>query len=186
MRVSSGEIRHLFWKVVVAVAQPCAHILDWSWWRRCHQALAGACHCRRRALRLPPVPVVEGAGAPGAREQPAPLATALPEGELPTGEEAPDEESLAETIARVWARLEPLLPVPRRSGRQIVHDRRQILAAIVHVMHTDCGWSALPSHVPPWKTVHDHDVTWRKTGIWAPIWAGLRFPGARPYEQLQL
>jgi len=87
VRVSSGEIRHPFWKVVVAVAQPCAHILDWSWWRRCHQALSGACHCRRRALRLPPAPVVEGAGAPGAREQPAPLATALPEGELPAGAE---------------------------------------------------------------------------------------------------
>jgi transposase len=185
VRVSSGEIRQLFWKVVLSVAQPCAHILHWSWWRRCHQALARAGHCRRRAAHLPPV-AVDDAAAPAVGEGAAPLVTALPEGERPAGAEAPGEASLAETIARVWARLEPLLPVPRRSGRQIVHDRRQILAAMVHVMHTDCGWSNLPSHVPPWKTVHDHYVTWRKSGIWAQIWEGLRFPGARPFDQLQL
>jgi len=83
-------------------------------------------------------------------------------------------------------RLQPLLPSPRRAGRQIVHDRRQILEAMVYVMQTDCGWSNLPSRFPPWKTVHDHYATWRKTGIWAHIWAGIPTPGPRPLEQLQL
>jgi len=53
-------------------------------------------------------------------------------------------------------------------------------------MQTDCGWSNLPSRFPPWKTVHDHYATWRKTGIWAHIWAGIPTPGPRPLEQLQL
>jgi len=30
VRVSSREGRQLFWNVVLAVAQPCAHILHWS------------------------------------------------------------------------------------------------------------------------------------------------------------
>jgi len=185
--VSSGEIRQLFWKVVLTVTQPTAHILHWSWWRRCHQALARAGHCRRRAAQLPPV-AVSTAAAPAVGELSGPGVSAPPDGERCTarGAAPPGEVSREETIARVWARLEPLLPVARRAGRQIVHDRRQILEAMIHVMQTDCGWSNLPSHFPPWKTVHDHYVTWRKSGIWAQIWVGLRFPGARPFEQLQL
>ncbi|WP_157041025.1 transposase [Roseiflexus sp. RS-1] len=182
--MSSGEGRQLFWNVVLAVAQPCAHILHWSWQRRCHHALAQAAHCRRRARQLPPVVVAAADGL----NLPAPAVIALPNGEPPAVEGAnpPGEATREEIIAQVWARVAPLLPVPRRAGRQIVHDRRQILEAMVHVMHTDCGWSALPSHFPPGKTVHDHSVTWRKTGIWAQIWVGLRLPGARPFEQLQL
>lgn len=183
--MSSGEIRQLFWKVVLIVTQPTAHTLHWSWWRRCHQALARAGHCRRRAAQLPAV-AVGAAAAPAVGELPGPVARVPPHGEREEDASAPGEASLEATLARVWARLEPLLPVPRRSGRQIVHDRRQILAAIVHVMQTDCGWSALPSQFPPWKTVHDHYVSWRKSGIWSLIWAGLRVPGARPLEQLQL
>lgn len=108
---------------------------------------------------------------------------------MPPDPGVPGSPSLADPtaiLAQVWARLEPLLPIPRRSGRQIVHDRRQILEAIVYVMQTDCGWSGLPSRFPPWKTVHDHYVTWRKAGIWDHIWDGIAPPGPRPLEQLQL
>lgn len=92
-------------------------------------------------------------------------------------EARPAPEDAAATVAQVWACLQPLLPPPRRSGRQIVHDRRQIREAMVYVMQTDCGWSHLPSGFPPWKTVHEQYVTWRKTGIWAQIWAGIAPPG---------
>jgi transposase len=98
----------------------------------------------------------------------------------------PDDGDPGDPIAQAWARLETLLPAPRRSGRQVVHDRRHILDAIVYVLQTDCGWSGLPSRFPPWKTVHNQYVTWRKAGIWSQIWAGLSLPGTRPLGQLQL
>ena len=187
MRLSSGEIRHLFWQLVVAVERQAAQILQWSWWRRGHQAWAAYHHGRRRAELLPPVAVEIAV----AQIEPEPAGVEVVEAptegtSMAEVAETPAEGTLADTLARVWARLEPLLPAQRRAGRQIVHDRRHILEAIVYVMHTDCGWSALPSRFPPWKTVHDHYVTWRKTGIWAQIWAGIRLPGARPLDQLQL
>ncbi|MBK9709715.1 MAG: transposase [Kouleothrix sp.] len=92
----------------------------------------------------------------------------------------------ADVLAVVWARLAPLLPPTRRSGRQPVYDRRRIVEAIGYVMQTDCGWNARPSTFPPWKTVHDQYVRWRKEGIWHQIWAGLPPPAPRPVEQLQL
>lgn len=80
-------------------------------------------------------------------------------------------------LATLWERLAPLLPQPRRSGRQIVYDRRTILEAIVYVVRTDCGWKELPSRFPPWKTVHEQFVAWRKAGIWDQIWHDLTVPG---------
>jgi Putative transposase of IS4/5 family (DUF4096) len=148
-------------------------VLRWSWWRRWHQAWAAWHHARRRADALPPPLVV------------SPCQPAVPD--LPAGSaDPPDDPEEADVLALVWARLAALLPPQRRSGRQPVYDRRRIVEAIVYVMQTDCGWSALPSTFPPWKTVHDQFVTWRKAGIWNQMWAGLKPPGPRPLEQLQL
>jgi transposase len=71
----------------------------------------------------------------------------------------------------LWKRLEPLLPTGKRSGRGYSHDRRVVLEAIVHVMQSDCGWQALPSRFPSWKTVHAQYRQWRTQGIWQKIWA---------------
>jgi len=94
----------------------------------------------------------------------------------------PPADAPADVLAAVWTRLAARLPAPRRSGRQPVYDRQHILEAIVYVLQTDCGWSALPSRFPPWKTVHDQFVAWRKAGIWHQIWQGLTPPGPRPLE----
>jgi hypothetical protein len=156
----------------VAVERSAAQMLQWSWWRRWHQAWAAWHHARRRAAVLAPQPL-DGAPPQG----PAVAAGAE------AGREAASTEA---TIAQVWARLEPLLPVRRRAGRQIVHDRRQILEAIVYVLQTDCGWSNIPSRYPPWKTVQAQFVVWRNTGTWDRIWQGVPPPGPRPLEELQL
>jgi Putative transposase of IS4/5 family (DUF4096) len=150
----------------VAGERQAAAILDWSWWRRWHQATAAWHHMRRRAAALAPVPT---AAAPPAVAPERPAEDAHP----------PDDGALTDTLARVWARLAARLPTTRRAGRQVVYDRRRILEAIVYVMQTDCGWSALPSSFPPWKTVHDQFVAWRKAGIWNQIWEGITPPGPR-------
>jgi hypothetical protein len=145
LRLSSAEIRHVFWQLVLACERSAALLLQWSWWRRSHQWWARWYHYRKRA----------GAGveSPAAMEQGKEQAQHVPERE------------------ELWKRLEPLLPTGKRSGRGYSHDRRVVLEAIVHVMQSDCGWQALPSRFPSWKTVHAQYRQWRRQGIWQKIWA---------------
>jgi len=69
-----------------------------------------------------------------------------------------------------WRRLEMWLASVRRGGRPYSHPRREVFDAIVEVMQTDCGWQALPSQFPHWKTVYAQYSQWRKAGIWDRIW----------------
>jgi len=143
----------------LTVERSATAILRWSWWRRWHQAWARFYHQRRRA----------GAAA-GPRSAPA---TAPPA-------RVPPED----VLDVVWKRLAPLLPPAHRVGRPYTHDRRVVLAAIVYVMRTDCGWQHLPGRFPPWQTVYSQLTQWRKTGIWAKMWSGLDQP--HPTDELQL
>lgn len=47
-----NEIRGLFTRLLPRIAPPATHILRWSRWRRRHQAVARACHYRRRAKHI--------------------------------------------------------------------------------------------------------------------------------------
>jgi len=158
VRLSCGEIRRLFWQLVLVVERSARAILRWSWWRRWHQAWARYYHYRRRS----------GAG----EEQHPPVAP------------APAVARQLDVTEVVWSRLEPLLPRMRRVGHPYDYPRRLVLEAIVYVMQTDCGWQHLPSHFPPWQTVYSQLTQWRKNGIWAKIWAGLDTP--HPTDELQL
>ncbi len=48
IRLSSAEIRHLLWQLVLALGQTAEEILAWSRWRRRHQAVAKYYHYKRR------------------------------------------------------------------------------------------------------------------------------------------
>jgi SRSO17 transposase len=49
--LTSNEIQHLFAALVAAPVADSGHRLRWSWWRRCQQARARACHYRQQANR---------------------------------------------------------------------------------------------------------------------------------------
>ena len=49
MRLSVGEIRRLFWCLVLATQQRVERLLAWSPWRRWHQGMAKYWHYKRRA-----------------------------------------------------------------------------------------------------------------------------------------
>ena len=53
-----------------------------------------------------------------------------------------------------WARVEPVLPKPARTGRQREVDLREVLNAIRYLARTGCGWRMLPKDFPPWQTVY--------------------------------
>jgi hypothetical protein len=156
VRLSCSEIRQLFWKLVGRVEQSAAMILNWSAWRRWHQAWARYYHYLWHQCR-------EAARA-------APQAAAEQEQALASGAEQQEGTTLA------WQRLEGLLPPGDRVGRPYGYARRLVLEAIVYVMQTDCGWRRLPSSFPPWQTVYAQLRQWRKTGIWDKIWSGLLQP----------
>ena len=48
--LSVGEIRRLFWRLVLATQQRVERILAWSTWRRWHQGIAKYWHYKRRAV----------------------------------------------------------------------------------------------------------------------------------------
>jgi transposase len=53
-----------------------------------------------------------------------------------------------------WAKIEPLLPKPARTGRQREVDLREILNAIRYMTRSGGGWRMLPKDFPPWQTVY--------------------------------
>jgi hypothetical protein len=46
--LSTGEIRRLISRLQRAAGVALEHLFAWSLWRRIHQAVAKACHWRRR------------------------------------------------------------------------------------------------------------------------------------------
>jgi transposase len=53
-----------------------------------------------------------------------------------------------------WAKIEPLLPKPARTGRRREFDFREILNAIRYMARSGGGWRMLPKDFPPWQTVY--------------------------------
>jgi hypothetical protein len=153
VRLSCAEIRRLFWQLVLLVERSAAAILRWSRWRRWHQAWARYYHYRRREDRRQPDCCAV------ASEEMAPSAVALV-----------DAAGTIDLVEEVWQRLQPLLPTGKRSGRPYSHDRRLIVEAIVHQRRTGCAWNALPSHFPPYQTVHTQLRNWQKSGLWGRAW----------------
>ncbi len=76
-------------------------------------------------------------------------------------------ESESEIPDDVWARIVPLLPVPRRKnrrGRPRMNDR-QAMAAIWYKLRTGCSWKALPRQLGAGSTVHDRFQAWAAAGV---------------------
>jgi putative transposase len=73
-----------------------------------------------------------------------------------------------------WHILAPLIPTPKPGGRPAVHQRRELLNAMLYLARAGCAWRLLPHDLPPWQTVY-HDVRcWRLEGRWAHMVAVLR------------
>ena len=53
-----------------------------------------------------------------------------------------------------WAKIEPFLPKPAKTGRRREVDLREVLNAIRYLARTGCGWRMLPKDFPPWQTVY--------------------------------
>jgi len=73
-----------------------------------------------------------------------------------------------------WHHLEPLLPLPKSTGRPRQWDLRLILNGIFYLLRSGCAWRMLPQEYPPWPTVHDYYRRWRMDGTWERIHSQIR------------
>jgi putative transposase len=73
-----------------------------------------------------------------------------------------------------WSFLEPLLPVPRATGRPKTHSTREVLNAIFYMVRGGCAWRLLPHDFPPWKSVYHYFRSWRLDGTWERMHSALR------------
>ena len=67
-----------------------------------------------------------------------------------------------------WVILAPFV-AQGKMGRPRKHDIRNIINAIRYVMKSGCQWRLLPKDFPPWQTVYDYYLRWRKSGKWHKI-----------------
>src|SRR4029450_7840390 len=87
---------------------------------------------------------------------------------------APRRRYATDLSDREWALLAPLIPAPKPGGRPAVHDRRELVNAMLYWLRAGCAWRLLPHDFPPWQTVYHYWRVWRQQGRWERILARLR------------
>ena len=73
-----------------------------------------------------------------------------------------------------WAILEPLVPSVKPGGRPPLHDRRELVNAMLYVLRSGEAWRLLPHDLPPWQTVYHSFRLWRDDGTWERIHTAVR------------
>jgi transposase len=73
-----------------------------------------------------------------------------------------------------WARLEPLLPKGKKSGRPPRWSKRQLINGIRWRTRTGAPWRDTPARYGPWQTVYGLFRRWQRDGTWQQILTGLQ------------
>jgi Putative transposase of IS4/5 family (DUF4096) len=116
--------------------------LDWSRWRRAHQAAAARCHAARRALRRKALPPARAA---------------------PPSVSASADPGLTDAE---WRRVAPVLPPQKPAKGRPRHDHRTVLGGILWVVRSGASWRAMPAEYGKWETAYKRYRLWRETGRW--------------------
>ncbi len=77
---------------------------------------------------------------------------------------------------RQWELVCPLLPdtPPGPAGRPVVHDKREIINAILYHVRAGGSWRMLPKDLPPWQTVYGYFRDWTNDGTLKALHDALR------------
>jgi len=74
-----------------------------------------------------------------------------------------------------WRRLKRLLPNRRgRRGRPMKLALREVVNAILYLIHTGCQWADLPHDLPNFNSVYYHYRKWCRDGTWQRVNRRLR------------
>jgi hypothetical protein len=133
------EVRRLF-LAVTGNREQRRFRLQWSVWRRAHQAIAARCHAQRRA-----------------RGWDQPLITLAP---------VPSASGPAELTEAEWERVRPFLPPQRSPTGRPRHDHRTLLSGILWVVRTHSSWRDLPREFGNWEAAYKRYRLWCDIGLW--------------------
>ncbi len=84
-----------------------------------------------------------------------------------------------------WVLLEPLVPALSSEAAYHVHERREIVNAILYVLRSGCPWRMLPHEFPAWGTVYYYFRRWQREGIWDQVLRALRMQVRRKQDRDQ-
>ena len=70
-----------------------------------------------------------------------------------------------ELTDQAWARIEPLLPPVKGTGRKR-RDDRQVINGVLWKLATGAAWRDVPERYGPWQTVYERFRSWTKDGTW--------------------
>jgi len=73
-----------------------------------------------------------------------------------------------------WAMLEPLVPALSPEAASHVHERREIVNAMLSVLRSGCAWRMLPYEFPAWAMVSSPFRTGPREVIWDHLLRALR------------
>lgn len=132
--------------------------LEWSQWRRHHQATARRGHVARRVRRHATALGLSALARPEPQPSSAVALRALVSADLSEAE---------------WARILPLLPPEKSRRGRPAHAHRPLVAAMIWVERTGAAWRQVPPHVGPWQRVYNRYRIWRRSGLWTRIVAAV-------------
>jgi transposase len=87
----------------------------------------------------------------------------------PDGPKAPRRAYPSDLTDGQWERIAPLLPQGRTRGQPRIWEVREIVDAILYLLHNGGVWRALPHDLPPWPTVWTYFREWREAGVWKTV-----------------
>ena len=73
-----------------------------------------------------------------------------------------------------WARLEPLLPKAKKSGRPSKWTKRQLIDGIRWRVRVGAPWRDVPGCYGSWQAVYALFRRWQRAGVWRRIVTGLQ------------
>src|SRR5215213_6615833 len=123
-------------------------LLEWSVWRRAHQAVAA--RCRKASL------AAKRAARTKAGTEGPPEAVTI----------APEEAHLTD---EQWALVSPLLPPQRGEVGRPPNDHRAVLGGMLWVARTGSSWREMPEDYGKWETAYRRQELWVKQGLWQRI-----------------
>lgn len=124
--------------------------LDWSAYRRAHQAVAARCKRASRAAKRT------------LHERESSEKHSGPQSTMPPLEGAPLTDA-------EWEMVEPLLPPQRPIRGRPYHDHRTVVGGILWVARTGSSWREMPREFGKWETAYRRYELWVNQGLWPRI-----------------
>jgi putative transposase len=84
-----------------------------------------------------------------------------------------EREYVTDLTDEQWQLIRQWIPARKPMGRKPI-SRREVINAILYLVHSGCQWRMLPSSFPNWNTVYGVFRQWKKDGIWERIHDALR------------